>query len=366
MTEPVPAFQGRIARSDLAALLDAAGTPSRLSPRPTLGPAAPRPPQVSPVFAEAARALLDPGTNLTLRIWGGESAASEMNVLFPGLPAAGQGVALNLVGHEFRMAGFIDADEVLGLVSPLLPPEPPTKPERFEIQLDAAMLAVLAAGLDLAGRRILERRVARVLEKQSPGKALLIDAEPLAGVHIKSYLKAMWGLSRFDQLITYVFPLAARVNAPTDAEIDAALEGLCRLRLFAAVQADRFMPAPALEPVLRALLGASAGFQWQRLSALGSKEILVVERIFVLGGGGVALELSPTPEGLIHLALRTRADIVDFLVGELGASAAMTAPVASPIAAVPRPSYCGQCGTALKPGWKFCGTCGAALMAEPS
>ena len=368
MSEPVPAFQGRIARSDLAALLDAAGRPSRLSPRSVIGPAAPRPPQVSPVFADAARALLDPGTNLTLRVWGGESAASEMNVLFPGRPAAGHGVSLNPVGHEFRMAGFIDADMVLGLVAPLLPPEPRTKPTAFEVQLEPSMLAVLAAALDLAGREILERRVARVLQKRSAGEDLLVDAAPLAGAHIKSYLKAMWGLSRFDQLITYVFPLAARVEPPGDAEIDAALDGLCRLRLFARVQPDRFMPASALEPVLKTLLGASSGFQWQRLSAIDADGLLVVERIFVMGGRGVALELLPTPEGLLRLALRTRADIVGFLVGELGASAALTERIVASPAVAPeiRARFCGQCGAGLKPGWKFCGNCGVALTSDPA
>lgn len=355
MTDLALAFDGPISRPDLAALLDATGKPSLLSPRATLGVSSQRPPVVSAEMRAAARILIAPLTNLTLRLWGGETAASEMNVLFPGLPAGGGGVVLNPVDSGFRVAGFVDAETILALVSPLLPPESQAPPATFEAQLDPATMSVLAACLDLLRQDIQEERVARILDKRPLPASAIDDATPLARERVATYLQAWWGISRFNQLITYVFPLTAAAEAPQSDDIDGALDRLCAAGLFSEPHPGRLTPARTLAALLSVLLGASAGFQWQRVSQIGPDDLLVVERMFVLGAGGVALEFSPTPEGLVRAVLATRRDIAEFLAGELSALPETA------ISPVPAASYCPHCGTALRPQWKFCGHCGAAL-----
>ena len=368
MNAPVLEFEGRISRPDLAALLDNCGPLSMLSPRSFLGAAALGAPAVSAKVAQAAKVLAAPRTNLTLRIWGDEEAACEMNVLFPTLPVGGQGVVLNPVGQEFSLSGFVDPERVLALLLPVLPPEPAVRPPPFEAQLDCATMIVFAACIDLLRENIRERRVARVLDKRALPDRVLDDATALAGGHIKAYLAAWWGVSRFDQLITCVVPLAVPPRPPTEAEIDAALKRLCDARLLDMPRPDRYAPAVCLEALVAALLGVTAGFQWQRVSEVGPDTLLVVERIFLLGAEGVIVEFSSTPEGLLRMVLRTRGEIAGFLADELSAVSvpprvesppprAVDVPVGAPAVA----RFCGQCGAARKPGSKFCGSCGAAL-----
>ena len=123
--QPSLAFQGQVSRADLAALVDAAGEPSLLSPRPLLGPAALLMPAVSPAFADAARVVAAPRVNLTVRLWSGETTAVETNVLFAVSPAAGHGVVLNPVDSGYEVSGFVDAERLLAMIAPALPPEPP-------------------------------------------------------------------------------------------------------------------------------------------------------------------------------------------------------------------------------------------------
>ena len=374
MSDPVLAFQGRIARADLAALLDATGTPTQLSPRALFGAPSLLAPEVSTTFADAARVLLSPRTNLTLRLWGGEEAATEMNVLFPDLPSGGHGVVLNPVEQEFRVAGFVDPEQILALLGPMIPPEPATAPAIFEARLDPTTMAVLAACLDLLCQDVLQARVARVLDERPMPGSLLEDAGCLARDRIKAYLQGWWGVSRFDQLITYVLPLSGLAKCPSDGDIDVALAHLAKGGLLDVSRQERLSATAALEPMLRILLGASSGFQWQRISQMvGGDALLVVERLFVLGAGGVAFDLSPTPEGLVRLALCTRAAIVDFVTEELSTLVDPVRPEIEVPPAAPAPEgdtrppvvarFCGQCGAALTPGGKFCGNCGAPSAA---
>jgi hypothetical protein len=358
------AFEGTMARPQLAALLDATGVSSPMSPRPLLGAAALAVPPVSPAFAEASRVLAAPRTNLTLRMWSDEDACIETSILFPGLPGGGRGVALNPQGAEYRIAGYIDPEAVLALLAPMLPPELPSGPAgplpAFAAQLGPATMAVLAACLDLVRRDVLERRATRVLDKAPPPAGFREEAPPLSGEHVTAYLAHMWGLSRFDQLITYVLPLSLMPRPPSPGDVAAGLRELQAGGLLDEVRPDRWQPLPVLRPLVTAFLGASAGFQWQRISQAPADALLIVERVFMLGAGGVALEFRQASEGVLRLATCSRAEIVDFLTDELA-----VASVPPPPAAREAAKFCGQCGAPLQPDGKFCGECGAPVEVAP-
>lgn len=349
-------FEGTMARPQLAALLDAAAVSSPISPRPLLGAASLAVPPVSPAFADATRVLAAPRTNLTLRMWSDEEASVETSILFPGLPGGGRGVALNAHGDGFRIAGYIDPEAVLALLAPMLPPEPTAPVPGFAAQLKPATMAVLAACLDLVRREVLGRRMARALDKAPPPVDFFEEARPLSGEHVAAYLEHMWGLSRFDQLITYVLPLSLMPRPPSAAEVAAGLRELQAGGLLSEARKDRWQPLPVLRPLVTALLGASAGFQWQRISQMPADAILIVERVYVFGAGGVALEFRQASEGILRMATCSRAEIVDFLTDELAVATL-------PPAAEEAPRFCGQCGTPLQADWKFCGSCGATVEA---
>lgn len=358
MTAPKFAFEGRMERGSLAALLDSTGASSPISPRPLLGAAALAVPQVSPAFGQAARILAAPRTNLVLRMWSDEDAAIETSILFPGLPGGGSGVTLNVVDDDYRIAGYVDAEAILALLAPFLPP-PPSRPlPALVAQLPARTMAVLAGCLDLVRANVLERRVARALDKASPFTDFRREAVPLAGDHVAAYLEYVWGFSRFDQLITYVLPLSLMPRGPSRDDVAKGLRALTDAGLFEEVRRDRWQPLPVLEPLVTSLLGASAGFQWQRVSQMPADALLIVERSFLLGAGGVALSFSQASEGILRLETCSRAEIVEFLTSEL--SVATLPPM--PVAAEPA-HFCGQCGTPLQADWKFCGNCGATVEA---
>jgi hypothetical protein len=348
------AFEGTMARPQLAALLDASGASSPISPRPLLGAAALAVPVVSPAFAEASRVLAAPRTNLTLRMWSDEEASVETSILFPGLPGGGRGVALNPQNGGFKIAGYLDPEAVLALLAPMLPPVPAGPVPEFAAQLKCATMAILAACLDLVRQEVLERRMARALDKAPPPIDFFDEARPLSGEHVAAYLEHMWGLSRFDQLITYVLPLSLMPRPPLAAEVSAGLRELQAAGLLSEVRKNRWQPLPVLEPLVTALLGASAGFQWQRISQMPADAILIVERVYVFGAGGVAVEFRQASEGILRMATCSRAEIVDFLTDELAVATL-------PPAAAEAPRFCGQCGTPLQADWKFCGSCGATV-----
>lgn len=354
------AFEGRMKKGSLAALLDSTGATSPISPRPLLGAADLSVPQVSPAFATAAHVLAAPRTNLVLRMWSGEEAAVETSILFPGLPGGGRGVTLNALDDDYQIAGYIEPEAVLALLAPMLPPPPDTPVPAFVAQLPVRTMAVLAGCLDLVRSEVLESRLTRALDKAPPVAFFRDEAQPLAGEHVATSLEYTWGLSTFDRLITHVLPLSLMPRGPSRDEVAAGLRELAAAGLLEEVRKDRWQPMPVLEPVVTALLGASAGFQWQRISQMPADAVLVVERSYMLGAGGVALEFRQASEGILRLEACGREDIVDFLTDEL-AVATIPPPPTTETGTREAPRFCGQCGTLLQAGWKFCGSCGAAI-----
>lgn len=355
---PVPlAFEGRMSRQELAALLDSTGASSPISPRPLLGAASLAVPRVSAAFAEAARVIAAPRTNLTLRLWSGEEASVETNFLFRGLPGGGHGVALNPLEQEYQIAGYIDPEAIVAILAPVLPPPREQVVPAFEAQLDRVTMAVFAACLDVICRDVLSARVARAIDKSDMPPSFLEAVPPLALEHVQAYLERMWGWSRFDQLITYVLPLSVMQVPPPAARIAEAMDRLATLGFLHRVRPGRFRATAEIEPVVTALLGASAGFQWQRITQMPGDAILVVERTFLMGAEGVALEFRLASDDVLRMSACGRADIVDFIADEL-AVATVPPPPSEPEAA---PKFCGQCGATLQPDWKFCGACGAEI-----
>ena len=357
MSAPSLSFQGRMARENLAALIDAAGTTSPLSPRTLMGAAALAAPSVSAAVSEAVKVLAAPRTNLTLRMWSDEEASTETTVLFPGLPSGGRGVTMTPVGTDFQVAGYVDAEALLHLLAPFLPQQRRAPAPAFVAQLDSPTMAVLAGFLDLVAAQVLARRSARVRDGLPMPSNVLDDAEPVATAYLQAYLANHWGRSSFRQSITYVLPLSVMPRAPAPDATMAALHALGQAGLLLEKRKDRWSPTPALEHVVTALMGSSAGFQWQRVSHYPEDALLVVERLFLFGGGGVVFEFRQITEGVLRLSLCTRREIVGFVTDEL--SALELPPLEVPIAEVPK--FCGQCGTPLQPGWKFCGSCGAPI-----
>lgn len=349
----------QLTRAELAGVIDGAGPPGLLSPRSLLG--APRPgPAPAGELRDAAKVLGDPHTRITLRIWGGEAASAETTVLFPASPAAGGGYLLNDTDGSLEVSGPVEAEQVLTLVAPLLPQTRPGAP--FLAQLEATTTAVLAAVVDIACEDARQARVARVLDGRRMPVSLSADLQPMAPVRVAAYLDAWWGLSRFDQLLTYAVTLGGQPRPPRQSAIDAALLQLSEARLIAVDDNGGIVPAPDLSPLLTAAFGVSAGFQWQRISKLNDGAMSIVEHIVLPCAGGSILDLSVTAAGLVRLVRASRDDIVDFLVSELAGAASSPAPFQQTVPpAVQARHFCEHCGHPVGAADRFCGECGREL-----
>lgn len=349
----------QMTRAELAGVIDGAGQPGLLSPRSLLG--APRPgPAPAGALRDAAKVLSDPHTRITLRIWGGEAASAETTVLFPASPAAGGGYLLNEADGGLELSGPVEAEQILALVAPLLPQTRHGAP--FLAQLEPTTMAVLAAVIDIACEDARQARIARVLDGRRMPVSLLDDLQPMAPMRVAAYLDAWWGLSRFDQLLTYAVTLGGQPRPARQPAIDAALLQLSEARLIAIGGSGGIVPAPDLSPLVTAAFGLSAGFQWQRVNKLNDGALSIVERIVLPCAGGPILDLSVTAAGLLRLACASRDDIVDFLVGELAGATSSPAPSQQTVPpAVQARHFCEHCGHPVGAADRFCGECGREL-----
>ncbi len=374
-------------RAVLARLLDLAGSGGTLSPRRLMGGAGELSPEqltelytigvlesprasadaLSARFRRVAEVLLDPHTNLTLRMWGLAQACAETNVQFPRNPVDGEGVLLNQLDGHYQIGAFLDDRNLLALLRPVMPPDvPPAVDYDFEAHLDAPVAAVLVGLLDLL-------RIASRVHADTGGVAFY--AEDITG-----YLAGRWGVSDFYQLITYLPPTGLMAAPPTPYEVEVALTRLLATDMIEEVATNQYSLAPALQPLIRLTAQAEAGVQWQRVSLLANGELLAAHRIFVFGDGGFILGFSPAVVGRVHIARVTPDQYADFFVQELstllpvypvkadgaGGKAEPSAQEApTPVTAGPK--FCTECGHVLKPGVRFCTQCGKAIgHAAPS
>lgn len=375
MTAASFALHQLMTRAELAAVIDGADEPGLLSPRSLLGAPTQPSPAATGALRDAADVLRDPHTRITLRIWGGEEASAETTVLFPADPAAGGGYLLNDVGGSLDVSGPVEAEQILALVAPLLPPSAPGMP--FVARFEPTTMAVLAAVVDIARDDVRQDRIARVLDGWRMPDSLLADLQPLAPARLTAYLDAWWVLSRFDQLLTYAVALGGEPKPPKPSAVSAALLQLSEAQLIAIDDTLHVTATPAMTRLVEAAFGLCAGFQWQRVTRLNDGSLLIVERIVLPCAGGHILELSVTAAGLVCLAIASREEIAAFLIGELsgtpgdapppdglrrpgGGDVARPVPAASGKAA-PARHFCEHCGHPVGPADRFCGECGAEL-----
>lgn len=376
MTAPAFALHQLMTKAELAAVIDDVGVPGLLSPRSLLGAPKQPGPAATGALRDAATVLRDPHTRITVRIWGGEEASAETTVLFPAAPAAGGGYLLNDVGGSLDVTGPVEAEQILALVAPLLPPSAPGMP--FVAQFEPATMAVLAAVVDIARDDVRQDRIARVLDGWRMPDTLLAGLQPLAPARLTAYLDAWWVLSRFDQLLTYAVALGGEPKPPPQPAVAAALLQLSEAQLIAVDDTLHVTPTPAMTRLVEAAFGLCAGFQWQRVTRLNDGSLLIVERIVLPCAGGHILELSVTAAGLLRFAIASRDEIAAFLIGELsgtpgdavprldglersGSDDIGKPPPAASRRAAPARHFCEYCGHPVGQTDRFCGECGAEL-----
>ncbi|HRK25036.1 MAG TPA: hypothetical protein PLQ11_08805 [Beijerinckiaceae bacterium] len=351
----------RVTREDLAGVIDDCGACGPLSPRRLMGAAHVARPGATDGLRDAAGVLSNPRSRITLRLWSDEAACAETTILFPGDPATGGGYTLNDHAGECEVCGPVEAHDLLRLIAPLLPPAPAAPP--FVLQLDVVAMATLAVLVDETSAVIRSRRVARALDGATLADSALADASPLTTEHLLSALTNWWGLSRFDQLLTYVVALGGRPEAPAAAEVAEAVQRLQAAGLVVVGDGQRLMPAAMLEPLSAAALGLVAGAQWQRAALTGEGVLALDERILLAGTGGTLFEVTLTAAGLVRLARTDRHSVTAYLVGELSGFGKPAPDPVAPVKAAQAPRrFCHQCGKPTGETDRFCAHCGEKLM----
>lgn len=374
MNAPPFALRRLMTKAELAGVIDSAGQPGPLSPRLLLGAPSEPGAALTGALRDAAHVLCDPHTRITLRIWGGEEASAETTVLFPADPATGGGYLLNDVAGSLEVSGPVEADQILALVGPLLPPSAPGAP--FVAQLEPTIMAVLAAVIDIARDDVRQDRIARVLDGRPMPASLLASLEPMASSRLTAYLDGWWVLSRFDQLLTYAVALGGEPKPPQPPAVAGALSQLGSAGLIAIDDTQNVTLTAAAAPLVEAVFGLCAGFQWQRLSRLNDGSLSINERIVLPCAGGQILELSVNAAGLVRLARTSRDEITAFLASELTGTNNGPPPVegARPPSAEKLPDhgsaappaaqahhFCEHCGHPVGAADRFCGACGREL-----
>ena len=430
-----------IPRSVLALLLDAVGKPGKMSPRLLMGKAGTIGPRekaelyaggfsqipdgakvsLTPQFVRAGRVLLNPRTNVNIRIWGNNAVSGETNIQFPGTIVAGGGVIFNQIGRMYRISGFVDDSTVTNLVGQAVP-DPKEKDIQFEFKalLDNPVAAVLFAILDLAR--------ARAAKKPGPMLNMVFSTSD-----VYNYMYNRWAMTGFKELLTYVAAVGVMTEAPSLTDTVDGLRLLSQAGILQEARKDIFSLTSAIEPLARLTVGQPSGLQWQRVCLLDNGEQVVSNRLFLFGDKSLMLCLAPSSKGRIFISRVRRNEITDFLAEEITSTlTTLPAPVAAtatksetasgvaakppsqaavppvpkkpeqqpPVAAAAPPEsaaasqseplpcincgmpiasgkkFCAKCGTPVstghaagcpnckspvKPGVKFCGKCGAAL-----
>jgi hypothetical protein len=366
-----------VPRGVLARLLDLTGRPAQMSPRRLMGaPSQIDPYQVAqlfgggyladtriaedaltPAFRQAAEVVRNPRTNLTVRIWGEDDVCGETSMLFPGDIAEGGGVLLTPIRRHYRMAAFVEPQDIISLVGPMLPVDAPPRPAPFDFaaHLEAAVAAVLFALADLTRGRGLE------------GGRTSFSAHEISG-----YLAGRWCLTGFDDLTTYAQSVGMQSRPPAILEVEHALEKLSAAKAIRQVAGARYTLSPELMPLVELTRGTLSGLQWQRLSRLDDGATLIVDRTFVYGEEGLILQMSPTVDAQIHIASTPQQAVTDFVIDEISGHVGRPEPAGraeappkpakrQPAARAPDAATCPACGAALKTGAKFCAACGARI-----
>lgn len=360
-----------IPRSVLAGLLDLAGQGSVMSPRPLMGEACalnkhqlaelyagnfvklPKDSTIilSSIFTQVAKVLLNPHTNITFRIWGNDDMCAETNILFPSNIIDGCGVVLNQIGEYYKISAPVDDTDVLNLVRPVIPSGPEEELDfEFEGHFDVPVAAVLFGVIDMA------RQQANSGEAyQKKDRSSVFSAPQISG-----YLDGQWGLTGFEQFISYVAAAGMKPKPPSLIEIDNALRLLSDTGALTRIDEERYSVSPVLEPLISLTTDMHAGLQWQRVSFVESGELLSSNRIYLFGDQSLILCLSPMVKGKIFISRVVRDELIDFLLEELTASQPLLSHETPTPLRVSGMASCPHCGAVLAFGQRFCTQCETA------
>ena len=418
-----------IPRSILALLLDRVGEARGMSPRllmgtpDSLGPQQiaelyaggfvelPDQPTISltPQFIRVARVLLNPKTNLNIRIWGRDSICGETNIQFPRDIMGGNGVILNQLGRMYRISAFIDDTAVVKMMGDAIP-EPLEQDLQFEFKahLDNTVAAILFAVIDLARIKAGDKNHEPILNMTFPAQ------------EIYSYMYDRWTLTGFKDLITYITVVGIMPEPPSLTDTVDGLRVLVQAGILKESKKDNYGITKAIEPLVRLTVGQPSGIQWQRVSLMDNGEQVISNRMFLFADRSLMLCFAPTVKGRLFISRVRRKEITDFIAEEITTtlspiqptkkatptvkrpSAAPAAPApaapapARPVSSTPKPpvnpptapaapraapapeavlaaavppsvkKFCNQCGAELKPDAKHCNQCGAPVIAQPA
>jgi len=303
----------------LAFLLDKAGEAGELSPRHLMpqqtrpnsrqaeelydaGITANRKPNapLTPKFFHIAKVLRNPRTNLTFRVWAGESHSVETNIQFPKYIRDGEGVTLNQRDKSYSISAFYDERDIVKQLADLLPNMPALDDSlALEASLPVTALATLFGLMDLY----------RLAD--------FVEVAPYSSADINGYIQGRWGLSNFENLLTYILSLGYDTSPPTQVEVEAALAMLVSMQIVEEPSEGYYALAPKLLPFVSALRGVLSGLQWERISMTKRDELLLINRLWLYGSDGLVLMLMPIGDRRVFISSVSIDEVKSFLVDEL-------------------------------------------------
>jgi uncharacterized OB-fold protein len=324
-----------IPRSILALLLDRVGKAQSMSPRLLMGkPDTLDQRQIAelyaggfieipdksalvltPEFVRAARVILDPHTNLTIRIWGKDNACGETNIQFPRDILTGGGVIFNQLGRMYRISAFADDSTVAKLAGEAVPdPLDRDLQFNFKAHLDNTVAAILFAVIDLARTKAVKgTRPEQVLN-------MVFSTQ-----EVYSYMYDRWTLTGFKDLISYITAVGMMPEAPSLTDTVDGLRVLAKSGILKEIKTDSYGITKAIEPLVRLTIGQPSGLQWQRISLMDNGEQIISNRMFLFADKSLMLGIAPTIKGRLFISKVKRKEITDFLAEEIMASLASPA-----------------------------------------
>ena len=336
-----------IPRSILALLLDRVGEARGMSPRllmgtpDSLGPQQiaelyaggfvelPDQPTISltPQFIRVARVLLNPKTNLNIRIWGRDSICGETNIQFPRDIMGGNGVILNQLGRMYRISAFIDDTAVVKMMGDAIP-EPLEQDLQFEFKahLDNTVAAILFAVIDLARIKAGDKNHEPILNMTFPAQ------------EIYSYMYDRWTLTGFKDLITYITVVGIMPEPPSLTDTVDGLRVLVQAGILKESKKDNYGITKAIEPLVRLTVGQPSGIQWQRVSLMDNGEQVISNRMFLFADRSLMLCFAPTVKGRLFISRVRRKEITDFIAEEITTTLSPIQPTKKATPTVKRPS----------------------------
>jgi archaellum component FlaC len=232
---------------------------------------------------------------------------AETNVQFPGHIVEGGGVILNQIGTYYRINAFVDDSDLIKLLSSVIPDESGEDLDfEFEGHFDVPVVAVLFGLIDLARNHVRSQN-----DNLSAGDALVSSAR-----EINDYLFRQWGITGFNDFITYIAAAGMKYEPPSLSDTIKALRSLTDAGVLTEKEGESYSLSSVLWPLVSLTTGDQAGLQWQRITQLESSELLWSNRIYVFGDGSPIILFSPTIEGRMFVSRVTKDQIIDFLTDE--------------------------------------------------